>query len=173
MRPRRVYTGTMTDPPVSSGGLRFLADAMLGRLARWLRYLGYDTVYDTEAPDDVLARRSLAEGRVLLTRDRGLLERWRPPGGMLIRSDRPLDQLRQVVRDLGLERDRRTGTRCTICNEPLEAAEPGDDQRSVPPYVRRTQAGSFTHCPRCGRFYWPGTHAARMERILAGLFPDP
>jgi uncharacterized protein with PIN domain len=165
-----VTPGEETSPP--SGAPRFLVDAMLGRLARWLRYLGYDTVYDAENPDDVLARRALAEGRVLLTRDRGLLERWRPPDAVLVQGDRPAHQLRQVVRELGLGWREPRGARCTLCNEPLKPDEADEAAGRVPPYVHRRHAGSFTRCPKCGRFYWPGTHAERMERLLADLLGD-
>ncbi len=152
------------------GEPRFLADAMLGRLARWLRYLGYDTAYDARAGDAALAGRALREGRTLLTRDHGLLERWPLSGAVLVESDRPSDQLRQVVNTLDLAWRGRERTRCTVCNgilRPLPAEEARD---RVPAFVFATR-DRFTRCPDCGRIYWEGTHAARMREALELILP--
>ncbi|MGE5138361.1 MAG: Mut7-C RNAse domain-containing protein [Rudaea sp.] len=142
---------------------KFVADAMLGRLARWLRVLGYDTLYSAEADDAALARQSRAEDRILLTRDRELAHR----KGILvlwIKSDRVEEQLSQVVSQLGLASEDRF-SRCIQCNVVLqELARPQAEGR-VPPYVWTTQA-RFRECPQCRRVYWRGTHWARMEQTL-------
>jgi uncharacterized protein with PIN domain len=142
---------------------------MLGRLARWLRYMGYDAAYDAGLGDSELARRALAEERVLLTRDRELLDRWRLPGALYVASDRPEQQLRQVASSLGLAAQPRA--RCTVCNSILCDAEPREVAAQVPLYVLRHET-RFTRCPGCRRVYWAGTHDRRMrETLCRALLP--
>jgi uncharacterized protein with PIN domain len=149
-----------------------MADAMLGRLARWLRYLGYDTAYEAHIEDAALVRRALREGRILLTRDRHLLERWPLSDASLIEGDRPLHQLRQIVDELGLAWRDRGRVRCTVCNERLVPAGPDEVMDRVPAYVYRTQK-QFARCPGCGRVYWEGTHAERMRDALRRALAPP
>jgi len=154
---------------------RFAADAMLARLARWLRVLGYDTTLDPSAPDPELVRRAEQEGRILLTRDRLLLRELRPSQALEIRDDAPLEQLRQVVQSLQLVPPGELFTRCTVCNcvlsEPLDARE---RQALLPPDVRELP-GPARRCPGCARLYWRGSHAHRMraaiDRTLPGWLP--
>lgn len=131
---------TVTDdaagpPEVAEGsdvaGLRFIADAMLGRLARWLRTLGHDTAHDDTIADENLVRRAFDEKRHILTRDRKLFEEWRIDG-LLIESDGTLDQLREVVDSFDLPRPARLFTRCRECNEPLEPVELSNAEGRVP-----------------------------------------
>ncbi len=143
--------------------LRLLADGMLGRLARWLRLLGYDTAYENDADDLELARRARAEGRILLTRDRSLAAR-RGLRTLLIESERVQDQVRQVVETLGPPPNPAL-SRCSLCNVPLEPAAPRQVADRVPPYVLQTQK-RFGICPTCGRVYWAGTHLEHMKRYL-------
>ena len=151
--------------------LRFLADSNVGRLARWLRAYGYDAAYAPHVDDRQLIARALAEGRVLLTRDAGLMQRRVVTHGtvraVLVASDRVGDQLRQVVAELGLGGDRRL-TRCLECNVELEPRPKAEVSDRLPPYVRLTQ-NRFSECPLCARVYWPGTHWERMSERLAAL----
>jgi uncharacterized protein with PIN domain len=148
-----------------SGQLRFLADAMLGGLARWLRVLGYDTELAVEGADGVLVRQAATEGRFLLTRDRGLPQEWRVEGLILVDSDRPLEQLREVVAAKGLKGPWALFTRCTRCNALLERVDPGEVVSTVPPRVlERTR--EFVRCPTCLRVYWEGSHTHRMRSVL-------
>jgi uncharacterized protein len=101
--------------------MRFVADAMLGTCAKWLRILGYDTSFDPELDDHQLVRLARAEGRVLLTRDRDLARR-RGVRVLLIASERLEEQVAQVLLDLELEPDA-AFSRCPVCNEPLEAVD--------------------------------------------------
>jgi uncharacterized protein with PIN domain len=151
--------------------LRFLADAMLGRLARWLRVLGFDTTYDPALHDAALVRLADAEDRVLLTRDRHLLRELRPRRAVEITSDVPLHLLASLVATLGLEAPDELFTRCLLCNAPLEEVGPGDATTLVPPEAREL-GGPFRRCPSCGRVYWPGSHARRMTRALAAALPE-
>jgi uncharacterized protein with PIN domain len=142
---------------------RFLVDGMLGRLAKWLRLLGYDTVYDNSASDPELARRSRAEGRVLLTRDRELSAR-RGLRTLLIQSEILEEQVQEVQDAFALSSPAPL-SRCAVCNTELEIASPTDVIPHVPPYVLKTQS-EFRRCPGCGRTYWPGTHLQEMRRQM-------
>jgi len=145
---------------------RFLCDAMLGRLARWLRVLGYDAGY-ADLPDDGLVALARAEGRVLLTRDTRLIRRPDVGPCAFIRHDRVRDQLRQVAADCHLG-PARAGTRCLRCNVALEDLPRDAAAGRVPPHVWRTHQ-QFTRCPSCARIYWPGTHWDHMTHELSGL----
>jgi len=146
-----------------------LLDGMLGRLAKWLRLLGYDAAYDNQADDLELARRARAEGRVLLTRDRELAGR-RGLRTLLVRSDVLEEQVEQTVEELGPP-SQTALSRCSLCNEPLQATTPEEVAGRVPPYVLRTQP-RFRICPSCGRVYWAGTHLDHMRDYLGDLFED-
>lgn len=150
---------------------RFLADAMLGRLARWLRTLGYDTAYDPSVDDPDLVAQADAEGRVLLTRDRHLVKHLRPARSVLVRSDAPLAQLREVVGACGLGPPTAPFSRCTVCNGPLRPATAEEVAASVPELVRE-RGGAVWRCGACGRTYWDGSHTRRMRRTLADAFPE-
>ena len=140
----------MNDEP-----LRLLADGMLGKLAKWLRLMGYDTAYDNVASDPELARRARAEGRVLLTRDRELSAR-RGLRTLLIQSQVLEEQVREAQDGLGPP-PHPPLSRCAVCNAALETVSPAEITDRVPPYVLRTQT-EFRRCPGCGRVYWPGSH---------------
>jgi uncharacterized protein with PIN domain len=150
---------------------RFLADCNVGRLARWLRALGYDATYHARIDDSELVREAAAENRVLLTRDRDLTKRRVIQTGVvraiLIRDDDVTKQLQQVFAELGLEL-KEALTRCIECNSELESRVPAMVAERVPPYVRRTQS-RYSECPECGRIYWAGTHWQRMREVLLGL----
>ena len=139
---------------------------MLGTLARWLRILGYDTIFDPALDDHQLARLALAQDRVLLTRDRALSQK-RGVRTLLIESEQLDDQIRQVLADLQLEPGR-SFSRCPVCNELLEPIDREAAQNRVPAYVARTHE-TFKHCPGCGRVYWRGSHWQQMDEHLAQL----
>jgi len=142
---------------------------MLGTLAKWLRILGYDTVFDTGLDDHQLVRLARAQDRVLLTRDRELARR-RGVRVLLLASESLDDQIQQVLTEFGL-RPERSFTRCPVCNELLETIDLETARERVPVYVARTQE-TFKACPVCHRVYWRGTHWQRMAEHLA-RFQDP
>jgi uncharacterized protein len=150
---------------------RFVADCNVGRLARWLRALGYDASYHAQIGDAELVREAAAEGRVLLTRDRDLTKRRAIQTGavraVLIRDDDVRIQLRQVFAELALDL-RRSLTRCIECNAELQPRLADRVVERVPPFVRSTQS-RYSECPACGRVYWAGTHWKRMHEVLAAL----
>jgi len=152
--------------------VNLLVDRTLGRLARWLRLLGYDTIWDGDAGPAELLSRAEREGRVVLTRDTLLVERRAVHRGrvraVLVRGDLPTDQLRQLQAEEGLHR---VGPpRCLVCNSALDDLSPDQVRHRVPPYVAATQA-KFTYCPVCDRVTWSATHWDDMRRRLgeAGL----
>ena len=151
--------------------VRFLADSNVGRLARWLRALGYDAEYEPRLPDPQVVGRALAEGRVLLTRDADMMRRRVIAGGavraILLRDDRVEEQVRQVVAELGLEPGP-VLSRCLDCNVELEPRSKAAVIAGLPPHVRLTQV-RFSQCPECDRVYWPGTHWQRMRERMAAL----
>ena len=146
--------------------MKFIADNMLGSLARWLRILGYDVTYPRQADDNELVRLARAEGRILLTRDVALARR-RGLRAFLIESKGLEEQIRQVVRHWGPPPEG-PFSRCPVCNTPLHKVDKEEVKSRVPPYVFRTQE-NFHLCPGCGRVYWPGTHWNEMRRKIAAL----
>lgn len=159
--------------------MKLVADAMLGRLARWLRALGRDVVYDERLDDPDLARLARTEQRVLLTRDRALCgERGDPEWCRVVEADRPAGQLRELAAPLGLFRADwrdRLFARCLVCNRPLVAARCRDVTGDLPPEVRtdpRVRSAGFRRCPGCRRVYWEGSHTRRMRRWLYAVAGD-
>ncbi len=157
-------------PPLSTTTPRFMADAMLGGLARWLRTLGYDTAYDDAIANAELVRTALAESRHILTRDRSIPEEWRVEGCLVLEAEKPLEQLGEVIRAFGLERPFRLFTRCRVCNSTLVPAEEADVRDHVPARVLE-QEQALARCPGCRRIYWEGSHTRRMRAVLDELFP--
>jgi uncharacterized protein with PIN domain len=150
---------------------RFAADAMLGRLARWLRMLGFDTTYNAVLSDSDLVRLAGDEGRILLTRDRRLLRDLRPEFAHEVRQDEPLDQLRELVAALDLPAPAELFTRCMLCNAVLPP--PLDEEAAahlLPPAVRGIP-GPVRRCPVCDRVYWHGSHVRRMSEALERAVP--
>lgn len=153
---------------VEGGGspdLRFFADVMLGRLARWLRILGFDTAYEESIDDADLVRRAVDEGRVILTRDRLMPEQWRVEGIHLMEVEEPMAQVREVSDAFGLAGHIRLFTRCSQCNTMLSEVSKEQAAGHVPDDVLQ-RVDAFKHCPGCGRFYWEGSHVKRMRRMI-------
>lgn len=168
----RVARPLATGLPAPGAEPRFLADAMLARLARWLRVLGYDAAWEAETADADLVRRAVDERRLLLTRDRRLPDDWAVDNVLLLRGDDPLEQLREVVARLRLPWRERLFTRCTHCNLALRPAAPHEEAERLPDSVRRAgRARSL--CPGCGRLYWEGGHVERMRRSLEEALGPP
>lgn len=148
----------------SIANIKFVADAMLGTLAKWLRILGYDTHFDPDLDDHQLVRLARAEDRVLLTRDRDLSRR-RGLHVLLVTGERLDAQVAQVLADLDLVSNQ-SFSRCPVCNEPLADADREMVRSRVPAYVAQTQE-RFKTCPTCQRIYWRGTHWQQMDEQLA------
>lgn len=144
---------------------RFLADRMVGKLARWLRLLGYDTTYLPQLSPEGVMREARREGRIILTRDSRIVRRKDAPPLLFIESDRFREQLGQVIEALRIDPLRYLLTRCSECNERLQPITKNEVRARVPEYVWRTQE-EFRCCPTCRRLYWGATH---KEHILEEL----
>jgi hypothetical protein len=152
----------------------FICDTMVGRLAKSLRMLGFDTLYARTARLDDLAATAARESRTLLTRRTTLLQK--PPAGiscLFICKNDPAEQLREVFCACGLTRsDVRPFTRCLRCNARLAPVEKHAAGDRMPDHVAATLQ-TFTACPACGRVYWKGTHYERMLRQCSDLPSAP
>ncbi|MEM0002047.1 MAG: Mut7-C RNAse domain-containing protein [Desulfurococcaceae archaeon] len=147
---------------------RFIVDTMLGTVARWLRILGYDTVYDKSAEDWQIIRRAELEKRIIVTRDRGLHIKAIKSGlkSILLWEDDMPDRLAHIALvsgiQLGIDFNR---TRCPEDNTILVKAEKEKIKSKVPPGVYSVH-NDFWECPRCGKVYWIGNHWRQIEKIL-------
>lgn len=157
-------------------GKRFIADAMLGRLARWLRILGFDCAYENGIDDAELVRRAAREDRIILSRDRALPEDWRLATIHLVGSEDLREQLREILHAFDLTGAVRLFSRCNECNRPLRETPRAEVAERVPPHAREAHE-RFLECPGCRRVYWEGSHAQRIRRVveevLAGGPPGP
>lgn len=149
--------------------VRFLADDMVGRLARWLRILGYDTYYANPLADNRLAEIARRENRIVLTRHAGLTELFPYLEVFVLADENPWVQLGEVVRHFQL--DTESGlffTRCSVCNGLLESTDKKDYRDEIPPKSYEA-FDEFWRCPDCGKLYWEGTHVNRMREQLGWL----
>ncbi len=142
--------------------MKFIADVMLGRLAKRMRLRGFDVLYDRTIDDNDIIRLALEQGRVILTRDTALAERPLAANHLFIISDDVREQIRQVLCAYCLDGFPQPLTRCSKCNEPLAAISRDDARDLVPAHVYETR-GAFLQCPLCRRVYWTGTHVRRMR----------
>ena len=152
-------------------GIRFIVDNNVGKLAKWLRMMGYDALFFNGSNDSHMVRKALDEGRVILTRDTQIVKRRVVTSGqlkvILLASDDPEQQMRQVMEALKLD-CLRPFTICLECNQPLEERLREAVRELVPHYVFKTQS-QFVQCPACHRIYWRGTHWQAMTRKLHGF----
>jgi len=151
-----------------TGEKKFLADGMLGKCAKWLRFLGCDVEYFSSGDKFFLAFQAVKENRLVLTRDRKFCE-IHPGISLFIRSEKFLEQILEIKEKGYLKIDpERFFTRCSQCNAVLLHRKPEDAKEKVPPYVYMTQK-RFFQCPVCGKFFWRGTHWNRITRIIENL----
>jgi uncharacterized protein len=157
--------------------MKFIVDSMLGRLARWLRLLGCDTLYYPSIEDRRLIRIASEEGRVLITRDTRLVRMRGLKHFLLLNENDPFEQLRKVITTFKLnpfeqsDELRKGGfqtrpySRCSLCNTILEDVPSEQAKSHVPEYVYQT-SDRFKKCPTCGKFYWKGTHPGKLRKKL-------
>ena len=150
--------------------MKFILTGELGRLARWLRILGFDAELEVKRPDLVL--KSLREERVILTRD-SKMSRFSGVRMLKIESDYVEEQLKQVVGSLGLKIERDNLFKvCVLCNNVLDRVKKEAVEKCVPPHVFQTQS-LFLKCPKCNRIYWQGSHWALVNKFLDKLVHSP
>ena len=147
---------------------RFFADAHLGRLARDLRLLGFDTLYENAIDDAALVHRATAERRIVLTRDRDLLMRRDVTHGCHIRRGDPMDQLIEVIRRCDLKDAIRPFTRCLECNGSIAAVDKDQIASTLEPETAAS-FDAFWRCDNCGRVYWKGSHYDRLVEHIADV----
>lgn len=147
---------------------RFVLDVHLGRLARWLRMLGFDSLYRTDYDDAEIIDIAAAEHRIILTRDQGLLKNSRVTHGYWVRTTNPKTQLAEIVDRFDLRSRFAPFTRCMECNGETVACRLDDVTDQVPPKVRK-RATDFRRCTACGKAYWAGSHVARMQALIDEL----
>jgi uncharacterized protein with PIN domain len=149
---------------------RFLADAHLGKLARHLRLLGFDTLFFNDAGDDRLLEISRQQHRILLSRDRALLMRRELTHGCFIRAVNPQAQLKELLLRLDLSRAAAPFTRCMLCNGRLLVVE----SSSVLPLVPKRVAEFYTEfwrCDDCAKIYWKGSHYRQLTAFIDRVAP--
>ncbi|MBZ0157663.1 MAG: Mut7-C RNAse domain-containing protein [Alphaproteobacteria bacterium] len=155
---------------------RFIADTMLGSLAKWLRLLGFDTLYFKKGDDSELVRIARQEGRILLTRDTGIARRKGTGALILLQANTTREQVREVVRALSspgfLQGLQGATSRCMRCNGVLFAAGREEVADAVPEHIFLSYA-SFLKCGSCGKVYWGGSHwkhiDARIREIMGEI----
>lgn len=151
--------------------LRFVAESTLGRLCKWLRMAGFDTLYDRRIPNkSSLLTCAVQQNRLVLTRTVRIFSRLTSKRAVFIDGNDPRDQIREVIDTLGLKRDDLSPlTRCLSCNALLEPCPREFVQGRVPEYISQTQQ-TYRVCPECKRLYWPGSHAQRCLTLIDSWF---
>jgi uncharacterized protein with PIN domain len=148
---------------------RFIVDANVGKLARWLRMMGYDTLFFNGPDDGSMVKLALAQGRTVITRDTEFMKRRAVSSGrvraLLISGDDPVSQMRAAVTALNIDKGYKPFTRCLECNAKLFSRDKSEVTGSVPEKVYDLQE-QYMQCSACGRIYWRGTHWAAMNRKL-------
>lgn len=140
----------------------FIVDCMLGKLAKWLKILGFDSVYFSKIEDSDLLALARKEGRILLSRDNELIDKSRDIQTLFIKSENWNTQIEQVLDDFNLWKDISPYSRCIECNVELKDLPKSRARNLVTPFVLE-QADSFSICTGCGRVFWKGTHHQDME----------
>ena len=147
---------------------RFALDVHLGTLARLLRMFGFDSLYGSAISDEDLVLSARQQGRIILTRDRGLLKRRLVTHGYLVRSMQPPLQVTEVLRRFDLAGSLRLFARCMRCNGQIARCTKAEVRESLPGVVAETY-DDFSRCASCGRVYWKGSHWEKMQDLVAGV----
>lgn len=150
---------------------KFVLDGHLGRLASYLRMLGFDSSYRNDFRDEELAEISVAEARILITRDRGLLKRDMVTHGFLVKSRDPKQQLFSVVKRFDLARLISPFTRCLSCNGVLEQVEKEEIVDQIEPKTKE-YFEKFKRCPLCCKVYWAGSHHKKMSNLIEWIIQE-
>ena len=145
--------------------MKFIVTKELGRLARWLRILGFDTVYFKSDNKGTLILEALREDRFIITRSKQKREELKKKKVEII-SCNLSEQLKEVIKALNIKIDeKQMFTRCTLCNESLEEVKKEEFKESIPEYVYKTQ-DLFMKCPGCNKIYWQGSHWGKVKEVI-------
>ncbi len=150
--------------------MKFVADSMVGKLARWLRFLGIDVVYVQSGDLDEIVKIAQDEGRIILTRNTDVLKKLKGHRVWIyfLPSEKSEIQLKDVVERFNLWEEIKPFSRCTVCNEPLVPVKKEEVRGKVPFYIFQNME-HFEKCPKCGRIYWEGTHVRRLREKLTRI----
>lgn len=149
--------------------MKFILTPELGRLAKWLRILGFDAVYSAEVNFSSLLIHALRNNRIILTRNSHFILKAQMTKAVWIKSNEVNQQLKQVIKELNLKPEKDLMfSRCIICNIELESVNRQHIKDRVPEYVFKTQQKFFV-CPRCQRVYWSGTHWGNVSEALKSI----
>jgi hypothetical protein len=154
--------------PMPLRKVKFVVDTHLGKLARYLRMLGFDALYKQVCSPKEIIQLALQEHRIILSNSRALLKNKSITHGFCINSYEPLDQLKKVLRRFCLWDEILPFSRCMVCNAELHNITKDEIQHRLPPKVKNGQQ-EFKICPACKRIYWKGTHYERMMRMIKEL----
>jgi uncharacterized protein with PIN domain len=147
--------------------MKFFCDDNLGKLAKWLRTLGHDTLFKLTIEDGELVSVALKENRIILSRDTKLSRFKIKDKYLLVQSEKPLEQLKQVIDHFKLKIDKDLlFSRCLVCNQVLQRVEKEKIKERLYPYIYQTQE-DFVYCSVCDRIYWSATHVERMTKKLS------
>ena len=144
-----------------------MCDSMVGRLAKWLRILGFDCVYCRKGDKAQLLRLGLGEERVILTRDKSFVDS-HPQVSFHVKTEALDTQLSEIIEGLNLRRKIEPFSRCSTCNTPLFPKKKKDVKGKVPFFVYQN-SDRFAYCPACNKYYWDGTHHRIMADKIARL----
>jgi len=148
--------------------MKFIVDSMLGKLARRLRLMGYNTIFDTKIDDRELLKISNEEGRYVITRDTQLAK-IRDAKVFLIRSTDIKEQLNELSKLAKIGTDSKLSfSRCAECNTPVQNVSKEEVKKIVPKFVYET-LNKFSYCPKCKKAYWQGTHYEKLLKELKNI----
>jgi len=150
---------------------RFVVDIHLGKLAGYLRLLGFDTLYRNDFQDNELAEISSAEVRILLTRDRGLLKRKVVTRGYLVREDDPKEQIHEIARRFDLSQLAVPYSRCSLCNGMLSSVSKKTIEKDLEPLTKKYYH-HYKQCPDCHQIYWRGSHFDEIENFVCSIINE-
>lgn len=145
--------------------LKFAVDSMLGKLAKWLRIMGYDVIYSPMIEDDYLMWLSSIEGRIVITRDTKFFKKIGSKNSFFVRSDKLKEQVFEVIKGFDLNPEDNMLSRCVNCNTRLTQLPKEEASGLVPEYIFLNHE-EFYYCENCKKVYWDGTHTANMKKMI-------
>lgn len=151
--------------------MKFIVDCMLGKLAKWLKIFGFDALFFNKIEDDKLLELAQNEGRILLTRDTGLLEKSHSVKNLFVESEDWKEQVKQVLDSFEIWKEVKPYSRCIECNVELKNL-PKDRAKNLVGFFVYERADSFALCPKCGRVFWKGSHHEDMRLKIDAILKN-